>query len=87
MEPGRHYAMVMAFLYVGQTAGILDALGKVPVTYFRLASSGVNDIEESVGSENGDGVIYNLQGMPVGKDADALPAGIYIRNGKKFLKK
>lgn len=87
MEPGRHYAMVMAFLYVGQTAGIPDALGKVPVTYFRLASSGVNDIEESVGTENCDGVIYNLQGMPVGKDADALPAGIYIRNGKKFLKK
>lgn len=29
--------------------------------------------------------IYNLQGQCVGVDADQLPSGIYIRNGKKFI--
>lgn len=29
--------------------------------------------------------IYNLNGQYVGSDADSLPKGIYIRNGKKFM--
>lgn len=31
--------------------------------------------------------IFNLQGISVGNDFDSLPAGIYIRNGKKIVKK
>lgn len=31
--------------------------------------------------------IYNLQGIRLGKDLDSLPAGIYIRGGKKIIKK
>ena len=34
-----------------------------------------------------DNEIYNLGGIPVGKDINLLPAGIYIRNGKKILKR
>ena len=33
-----------------------------------------------------DGIIYNFQGIPVGKDLDTLPAGLYILNGHKILK-
>src|SRR5690606_10431115 len=33
------------------------------------------------------GPIYNLNGNKVGKDFETLPAGIYIQNGKKYLKK
>lgn len=29
---------------------------------------------------------FNLQGIPMGSDFNALPPGIYIRNGKKYLK-
>ncbi len=32
------------------------------------------------------GVIYNLQGQPMGTSAETLPHGIYIRDGKKFVK-
>ena len=30
--------------------------------------------------------IYNLQGVKVGKSETELPAGIYVKNGKKFVK-
>lgn len=43
---------------------------------------------EEIGAADGDaGEIYNLQGISLGKDLKVLPAGIYIRNGKKILKK
>lgn len=32
------------------------------------------------------GIIYNLQGQPMGTSAEDLPHGIYIRDGKKFVK-
>lgn len=32
-----------------------------------------------------DGMIYNLQGMRLGENMESLPAGVYIRNGKKFI--
>ncbi|MBO4577185.1 MAG: hypothetical protein J5688_00600, partial [Paludibacteraceae bacterium] len=30
--------------------------------------------------------IYTLLGVYVGEDAEALPAGVYVQNGKKFIK-
>ncbi len=47
-------------------------------------SSGVNEIGAAAGET---GEIFNLQGICVGNDIDVLPAGMYIRNGKKILKK
>lgn len=32
------------------------------------------------------GMIYNLHGIPMGRNAGILPPGIYIRNGKKIAK-
>jgi hypothetical protein len=34
----------------------------------------------------GAGAIYNLQGVKVGKSEAELPAGVYVKNGKKFVK-
>jgi len=46
-------------------------------------SSGIDEIKAAAT----DGAVYNLQGMRVNADADNLPAGIYIINGKKVLVK
>lgn len=46
------------------------------------AESGIIAIE----GDNASSEIYNLQGIRVGSDLNALPAGIYIVNGKKILK-
>lgn len=47
--------------------------------------SGVTDIEAA--ETAGDGRVYNLQGIEMTGDYDNLPAGVYIRNGKKVIKK
>lgn len=49
-------------------------------------TSAVENIE-AVDSEALHGSIYNLQGICVGEDWDALPSGIYIRSGKKVIKR
>lgn len=40
-----------------------------------------------IGGEEHGSVIYNLQGISVGIDFENLPAGVYIRGGKKIIKK
>lgn len=49
-------------------------------------STGVDDVT-SDGCSVGDGSIYNLQGIRVGDDLRALPAGLYIRSGRKVIKR
>ena len=49
---------------------------------------GVSDMEEAEQLTDGprtDGHIYNLRGQLVGDDASRLPAGVYIRNGRKIV--
>lgn len=48
-------------------------------------ASGVDEI--GVENADADAKIYNLQGIEMKADFDELPAGIYIRNGKKIVKK
>ena len=50
------------------------------------ASSDVIEIEGDVVYDE-DAPIYNLTGLYCGKDLSRLPAGIYIRSGKKVLVK
>ena len=57
-----------------------------------IAIEGISDMEELEQLEEeereasrGDGRIYNLNGQVVGTDEKGLPAGIYIRNGKKIM--
>lgn len=50
-----------------------------------VSESGVDGI--AAGESENNGKIFNLQGMEMNDDFDALPAGIYIVNGKKVIKK
>ncbi|MDE7160617.1 MAG: hypothetical protein K2O24_07230 [Muribaculaceae bacterium] len=43
-------------------------------------------IDTITGSES-ERKVYNIQGMRLGNDIDALPAGLYIIDGKKVVKK
>ncbi len=83
IEPGEYYAVMMGYQYGSNYVGISGT-----PSYFRL-KGGSSAVEELPAEEveAGDGEIYNLQGMSLGKDLDKLPAGLYIRNGKKILKK
>lgn len=47
------------------------------------ASSGISSVETEANATR----IFNLQGICVGNSLDALPAGIYIRGGKKLVVK
>ena len=48
-------------------------------------ASGVDEVEAAEADEKA--LVYNLQGISLGSDWDSLPAGLYIRNGKKIVKK
>ncbi|MBD5358047.1 MAG: hypothetical protein HDR88_13750 [Bacteroides sp.] len=79
-QPDKYYMLLMAY----EIQGML-----IPVTgqsiVFRLADpSGIDSVEaDDISSMP----IYNLQGVYLGYDWEALPAGIYIRAGKKLVKK
>ncbi len=69
-----------------------DSNSPAPRRY--IAIEGVSDMEELEALEEmereagrGDGRIYNLNGQAVGNDEKSLPAGIYVKNGKKFMVK
>ncbi len=79
-QPDEYYMLLMAY----EMQGML-----VPVTgrsiVFRLGEPG--GVEEIGLSGIESAPIYNLQGVCLGTDWDSLPAGLYIRSGKKLLKK
>lgn len=82
-EDGEAYAAALFYI----NGGKLTQHNGSQILYFIVDStaSAVNDIESD--NTTSDNEIYNLQGIPVGKDINSLPAGIYIRNGKKILKR
>ena len=51
--------------------------------FFEGETTGINSIKAN--GESNDGQVYNLAGQRV--NAANLPAGIYVKNGKKFIKK
>jgi len=51
----------------------------------KMYFSATNGIKTVSAEETGDGSVYNLSGQKM--DADNLPAGVYIKNGKKFVVK
>lgn len=53
-------------------------------TYTLDSRTGVEDI--IAGDQNGNGEIFNLQGIRLNSEWNELPAGIYIINGKKVKK-
>jgi len=48
-----------------------------------LVTSGISEM--TAGTEFTDGRYYNLTGVCMGDDSDRLPAGVYIRDGKKII--
>lgn len=82
-EAGDSYAA--AIFYVSE--GTLKQHTATKPIYFTIdpSVSGITDVEYN--PDSADHEIYNLQGMPVGRNLESLPAGIYIRNGKKILKR
>lgn len=95
MTPAKGYNMAVT---VGEDALTADEEGNFTFTVDAdtnvkvsiSTTSGIKDIVTANASSNGN--IYNLQGVLVKKgsasvDAENLPAGIYIINGKKVVKR
>lgn len=60
-----------------------DLLPRLTVVYEKKGATGISEIShaEQVASQ----AVYNLQGVRM--NANSLPAGIYVKNGKKFVVK
>ena len=61
-----------------------DLVPQLTVVYTKKGTSGVENVVVNIPA-NGDGNVYNLQGIRM--SPTNLPAGIYIKNGKKFVVK
>ena len=56
-----------------------------PITITQFgAAAGINNVAKD--AEKEDDEVYNLQGVKVAKSEAELPAGVYVKNGKKFVK-
>lgn len=55
----------------------------VPLEF--LLAAHISGVEAIVVPQQSSDMIYTLQGIPAGRDPDALSPGIYCRRGKKFL--
>lgn len=69
-----------------QVSFVPDVLGSVKAPYLLTFDSEATDIKLVDSSQwtVDKGVIYNLAGQRMGTSTQSLPAGIYIRNGKKI---
>lgn len=81
--PGKHYAVIMGYQYGYNYVSMSNAAP----TYFRVGGTSAVEELPADNAEEGSGEIFNLQGISVGYDFDSLPAGLYIRNGKKIVKR
>ena len=78
------------YLYAEDNSGFLNHeqyfkfnVNKGEITAIEDETSAVN----TIGAETLNGPVYNIHGMKVANDANNLPAGLYIVNGKKILVK
>lgn len=69
--------------------GIIKDYIKKRISWFdrklHFDASGIENIDMSIDSDDENYDIYSLEGKNMGRDNSALPKGIYIRNGKKFI--
>ncbi len=59
---------------------------EIPTLKINTGMSGVEEIED-ITDTTSESLIYNLQGVALGTELNTLPAGLYIRDGKKIIKK
>lgn len=76
---------VVSPAYIGAFRAYIKGVSAASAKVFLSdgTATGISGI--STDGTRGDGQVYNLAGQRV--NADSLPAGIYVRNGKKFIKK
>lgn len=76
-----HYDASLSYPNNNYGYGQIDAAAGIQLVLKKAAAG----IEEVLGDAVVDDRIYTLGGICVGKDATRLPAGLYIRSGKKFV--
>ncbi len=54
---------------------------------FDMEGNGTDAIDSAADDDTTDGKVYNLQGIYLGDELQRLPAGVYVRGGKKAVKK
>ena len=62
------------------------AIREIKAYQINGTTDGIQNIEMGQGAENS-AYIYDLTGRCMGTNAKALPAGIYIKGGKKYVVK
>ena len=67
------------------TQAAQDVQPQLVITYMDSISTGFTSVQ--VEDNDLDQRIYSLFGQSIGTETNALPAGIYIKNGKKMIKK
>lgn len=67
--------------------GLAEAAGSGSATVTFRLSANPTAIDRLRNDTSAATTVCNLQGVVMGKDLDALPAGIYIVNGKKIMKR
>ena len=61
-----------------------DLIPQLTVVYTKAGTSGVEKVSVNVPASD-NGKVYNLQGVQM--NGNNLPAGVYVKNGKKFIVK
>ena len=62
----------------------LGVQNETPIIVYQGEYVGINNVTKD--AEKEDNEVYNLQGVKVSKSEADLPAGVYVKNGKKFVK-
>ena len=62
----------------------LGVQNETPIIVYQGEYVGINNVAKD--AEKEDNEVYNLQGVKVSKSEADLPAGVYVKNGKKFVK-
>lgn len=66
-------------------SGQITTQGATVKLTYRSSESSISDIVAP--DRQADGLVYDLAGRCLGRDLESLPAGLYIQNGKKVVKK
>ena len=61
----------------------LGVQNETPIIVYQGEYVGINNVAKD--AEKEDNEVYNLQGVKVSKSEADLPAGVYVKNGKKFV--
>lgn len=77
------YTLQIMF-YAFALDGTQTLADNVDQTFILDKTNGVDNILSD--GQDGDNAVYNLQGIKLNSEWNELPAGMYIRNGKKVLK-